>query len=115
MDGEDRKFILTAAWIFSSHGQSQRALPLLAALNEANPLDGTAAAAYAEILIAAGQYPKAAQVLRLADVPEELERAAAVLESRALLLSGKEAEAGKRWQRHLRSAAGAKSWIKDSP
>ena len=50
--------------------------------------------------------------LRAADLPPSLEHAEAVLETRALKLSGRRAEADSRWRRYLESKKGAeRRWI----
>ena len=51
-------------------------------------------------------------VLRAADVPAELAHAEAVLETRALRLAGRDAEADARWRRYIESRKGAdRKWI----
>lgn len=112
MDTEERQFLLTAAWLFVRHGQGARARALCAALVEENPRDGVSAAALAELLLAAGECREALRVVRAADFPEELARAEAVLEARALLALGRTREGNARWARYLESRKGAgRSWI----
>ena len=112
MGEEERQFLLTAAWIFMRHGRRDRALAVCEALCEADPRDGVAAAALAELLLAGGEASRAAEVLRLADFPPELAHAEAVLETRALRLSGRTAEAHARWSRYLEYRKGAaRKWM----
>ncbi len=93
MDKEERQFLLTTAWLFMRHGRRDRALCVCEALIEADPRDGVAAAALAELLLDDGQHGRAIEVLRAADFPQDLRHAEAVLETRALRLSGRKAEA----------------------
>lgn len=94
------------------HGQNDRAKPLVEALCEDNPRDGTAAAAFAELLLADGEPTRALDVLRMADFPPELAHAEAVLESRALKAAGRPKEAVNRWQRFVESRKGGdRRWI----
>ena len=82
------------------------------ALTEADPRDGVSAAALAEMMLADGEGFEALKVLRAADFPPELARAEAVLEARALAMSGRTAESAKRWKRFLESRKGKdRSWI----
>ncbi len=112
MDADDRQFMLTAAWLFARHGQRHRALPLCEALVEADPRDGVSAAAFAELLLADNEAARALEVLRAADFPRELDRAEAILETRALQALGKKGEAEKRWTRYTAAAKGAaRSWV----
>ena len=112
MDTDDRQFLLTAAWLFARHGQGARARTLCEALVEADPRDGVAAVALAELRLAEGDAAGALAVLRAADTPPELARAEALLEARALAALGKADEAAKRWRRHLESAkGGTRQWI----
>ncbi len=64
--------MLTAAWLFVRHGQSDRARVLVEALVEENPRDGVSAAALAELLLARGEARQALRVIRAADFPAEL-------------------------------------------
>ena len=112
MDEEERQFLLTAAWMFVRHGCRDRARAVCEALCEADPSDGVAAAALAELLLSGGEARRAMEILRLADFPKELAHAEAVLETRALRLSGRAAEAKARWSRYLESRKGpARQWV----
>ena len=112
MDRDDRQLMLTAAWLFARHGQGSRARALCAALVEDDPRDGISAAAYADRLLADQEAEKALQVLRAADFPPELDRAEALLETRALQMLGRPAEGARRWKRYLAASKGAnRTWI----
>lgn len=112
MDADDRQLLLTSAWMFARHGQGPRARVLCEALVEDDPRDGLSAAALAELLLTDGEAEKALSVLRAADFPQELQRAEALLESRALMALGKRDEAARCWQRHLAaSRGGRRQWI----
>ena len=112
MTAEERQFLLTAAWLFVRHGQPRRARALVEALTEADPRDGVSAAALAELMLADGEGFDALKVLRSADFPPELARAEAVLETRALAMTGRDAESAKRWKRFLESRKGkGRTWI----
>jgi len=112
MPDEERQFLLTVAWLFMRHGRSDRALSVCEAVLEADPRDGVAAAALAELLLERGDAKRAADVLREADIPPELSHAEAVLETRALRLSGRIAEAASRWNRYLESRKGSeRKWV----
>lgn len=112
MTGEERQFLMTAAWMFARHGQRRRALTVCEALVEDEPRDGAAAAALASMLLEAGDASRALEVLRRADTPASLEHAHAVLETRALRASGRGAEADSRWSRYIESRKGAaRRWI----
>ena len=112
MDADDRRLLLTAAWLFARHGQGARARTLCEALVEDDPHDGVSAVALAELRLAEGDAAGALAVLRAADVPPALGRAEALLEARALAALGKADEAAKRWRRHLAAAkGGARTWI----
>ena len=112
MPAEERQFLLTAAWLFMRHGRRDRALAVCEAVFEADPRNGIAAAALAELLLERGEARRAVEVLREADIPPELSHAEAVLETRALRLSGRAAEATSRWNRYLESRKGAeRKWI----
>ena len=114
MNADERQFLLTVAWMFMRHGQRSRALSVCEALCEEEPRDGVAAVALAELLLDDG--PSGAQrvldVLRAADIPPELEHAGAVLETRALRVLGRVAEADSRWHRYSESRKGAgRKWM----
>lgn len=112
MTSEERQFMLTAAWLFVRHGRSDRARVIVEALSEENPRDGVSAAAFAELLLAAGEAERALRVIRSADFPAELARAEAILETRALELTGRAQEGARRWKRYLASKKGERrSWI----
>lgn len=112
MESADRQFLLTAAWMFMRHGRRDRALAVCEALCEADPRDGVAAAALAELLLSEGDAGRAVEILRTADFPPELAHAQAVLETRALRLSGRAAEAQSRWNRYIESRKGAdRKWV----
>ena len=104
--------MLTAAWLFARHGQGARARALCAALVEDDPRDGVSAAAYAERLLADQEAEAALAVLRAADFPPELDRAEALLETRALQMLGKREEGARRWRRYVEASKGAeRKWI----
>ena len=112
MDENDRQFLMTVVWLFMRHGRRDRALAVCEALHEAEPHDGTVAVALAELYVADGQVSEALDVLRDADIPASLEHASAVIETRALRLLGRVAEADARWRRHLEARKGAaRKWI----
>ena len=112
MTAEERQFLKTAAWMFARHGQKPRAAAVCAALCEDDPRDGTAAAAYASLLLESGDAAHALTVLRAADFPQTLAHAQAVLETRALRLSGRVADADSRWSRYVESRkGGARRWL----
>ena len=112
MEEDERQFLLTAVWFFMRHGRRDRALSVCEAVYEADPGDGVAAVALAELLLGQGEAKRAVEVLRAADVPGDLSHAEAVLETRALRALGKGVEADARWRRHLESQKGAsRQWI----
>ena len=112
MDEDSRQFLLTAAWLFMRHGRRERALSVCEAVYEADPGDGVAAVALAELLLGQGETKRVVEVLRAATVPAELAHAEAVLETRALRLAGRGAEADARWRRYIESRKGAdREWI----
>ena len=112
MAEDERQFLLTAAWLFMRHGRRERALSVCEAVYEADPGDGIAAVALAELLLGRGETKRAVDVLHAADVPAELAHAEAVLETRALRLAGRDAEADARWRRYIESRKGAdRKWI----
>jgi predicted Zn-dependent protease len=112
MTDEERQFLLTAVWLFMRHGRRDRALGVCEALHEADPRDGVAAVALAELLLDKGDARRAVDVLRAAHVPPELSHAEAVLETRALKLSGRRIEADSRWRRYIESCKGSeRKWV----
>ena len=112
MESEERQFLLTAAWLFMRHGRRDRAIGVCEALCEADPRDGAASAALAELLLEEGKAQRAVEVLRSADFPPELAHAEAVLETRALRMAGRADEASSRWSRYIESRKGAgRKWI----
>ncbi|MBE6382373.1 MAG: hypothetical protein E7049_05085 [Lentisphaerae bacterium] len=112
MREEERQFLLTTAWLFMRHGRRERARSLFEVLLETDPRDGVAAVAYADLLVSEGLAREALDVLRIADVPPSLEHAEAVLETRALRMLGRKADADSRWRRYLESRKGAsRQWI----
>jgi len=112
MERDERQFLLTTAWMFALHGQNARARILCEALVEDDPRDGVAAAALAERLIEDREAATALKVLREADFPADLERAAALLETRALAMLGRKAEAERRWRRFTQASRGAaRTWV----
>lgn len=111
MDAEDRQLMLTAAWVFARHGQGARARTLCEALVEADPRDGVSAAALAERLVEDNEPDRALSVLRGADYPDALARPAALLETRALRMLGRNEEADRRWRRHLDAQKRNRQWI----
>ena len=112
MAPDDRQFLLTAAWLFARHGQSARARVLCEALVEADPTDGLSAAALAECLLADSEPEAALRTLSAARFPKALDRAEAILETRALHMLGRRGEAARRWARYVDASRGAKrSWV----
>ena len=112
MTSDERQFLLTAVWLFMRHGRRDRALGICEALYEADPNDGVAAVALADLLLERGDAKKAAEILRAADVPPELAHAQAVLETRALRVTGRAGEAKSRWNRYLEARKGSgRKWI----
>ena len=106
--------MLTAAWLFARHGRPRRARVIVEALVEDDPTDGVAAAALAELLLSAGEGASALKVLAAADFPSELSRAEAILETRALAMTGRKDDSERRWQRYLASQKGAqRSWVEE--
>ena len=94
------------------HGRRDRALGVCEALHEADPRDGVAAVALAELLLGNGEAARAVDILREADVPPELSHPEAVLETRALRLAGRAGEADSRWRRYLEARKGAdRKWV----
>ncbi|MBO7483459.1 MAG: hypothetical protein J6U17_06215 [Kiritimatiellae bacterium] len=112
MPTDERQFLMTAVWLFMRHGRRDRALGVCEALSESDPRDGTVAVAYADLLIGEGKASEAVEVLRAADMPPDLRHAEAVLETRALRVAGRGAEADSRWRRYIESQKGAsRQWI----
>ena len=112
MTEDERQFLLTAVWLFMRHGRRDRALGVCEALCEANPRDGAASAALAELLLEGGKAARAIEILRTADFDHGLLHAQAVLETRALRMAGRVAEAQSRWRRYLESRKGAeRKWV----
>ena len=112
MSEDERQFLLTAVWLFMRHGRRDRAFGVCEALYETDSRDGVAAVALAELLLERGDAKRAVGVLREADVSPDLSHAEAVLETRALRLSGRVAEAESRWRRYLESRKGSgRKWV----
>jgi predicted Zn-dependent protease len=112
MDSDERQFLLTVMWLFMRHGQPARARAICEALVEENPRDGVAVAALAELLLDSGDARGALEAIRAADFPPNLLHAEAVLETRALRMAGRRAEADARWKRYLESRKGGeRRWI----
>jgi len=112
MSEDERQLLLTAVWLFMRHGRRDRAMGVCEALCEADPRDGVSASAFAELLLETGDASRAIEVLSAADFPPSLAHAQAVLETRALKLSGRKAEAESRWRRYLESRKGvSRQWI----
>ena len=82
------------------------------ALCEANPRDGVSAAALATLMLSDGDGLGALRALRKANFPVSLDRVEAILETRALNMTGRKAEGTRRWTRYLESRkGGARKWI----
>ena len=112
MTEEERQFLRTAAWLFMRHGRPDRAQSVCEALHEADSRDCVAAVALAELLLERGEARRAVEVLRSADVSQDLAHAEAVLETRALRLAGRSREADSRWHRYLEARKGTgRKWI----
>lgn len=112
MDSEDRSLLITIAWLFARHGQLHRARTICEALVEADPKDGVPALAAAELMLADGDAKTALSALRRTDIPKELTREAAMLESRALALLGRKDESARCWKRYVASSKGEKrQWV----
>jgi len=107
MTSDERQFLHTAAWMFIRHGRRDRAIGVCEALCEDDPRDGAAAAALAELLLDSGDTARALELLRSSEFPPALDHAQAVLETRALRMSGRAAESAARWKRYLESRKGA--------
>ena len=112
MSEDERQFLLTAVWLFMRHGRRDRAIGVCEAIYEADPRDGVASAALAELLLEDGNPARALELLRTSDFPPALGHAQAVLETRALIMSGRADEARSRWGRYLESKKGAeRKWM----
>lgn len=112
MEKDDREFLLTAAWLFARHGQTLRARTLCEALIEGDSRDGYSAAALATCQLADGEPRAALATVRAAVFPPELARAAAMLETRALIGLGKKEEGERCWRRYVESTkGGARKWV----
>ena len=112
MSNDERQFLLTAVWMFMRHGQPARARNICEALVEDDIRDGIAAVALAELLLDEGEAARAIEVLRAADISQDLLHAEAVLETRALRQVGREGEASARWRRYLEARKGAaRQWV----
>lgn len=112
MPSDERQFLLTVVWLFMRHGRRDRALSVCEALVEADPRDGVAASAMAELLLEEGEAARALEVLRGADFPPSLAHAEAVLETRALRRLGRLSDAQSRWNRFLESQKGTeRKWV----
>lgn len=73
--------------------------------------DGVSAAALAALQLEAGEAEAALKTLAGARFPRSLERAEAILETRALRALGRQAGAERRWQRYLNAAkGGGRTW-----
>ena len=106
--------MLTVAWLFVRHGKPRRARVLMEVLVEDDPNDGVSAAALAELLLADGEGDAALRVLQMAEFPEELTRAEAILETRALAMIGRKSDSVKRWNRYIESRKGAnRNWVSE--
>ena len=104
--------MLTTAWLFARHGQGSRARVLLEAVVEDDPRDGVTAAMLADLLLAEHRPTAALEAVRSAEFPPNLRRAEALLETRALRMLGKEAEADARWSRFVKASAGSgREWV----
>lgn len=113
MDSDDRQLLLTTAWLFSIHGQASRARTLCEALVEADPRDGVAAIALAELLLDVGDAKGALKALTQTTCPKGLERAEALLETKALAFAGRKDEAAHRWKRYVATAKGSdRAWVR---
>ena len=112
MNEDERQFLLTVAWLFMRHGRRERALSVCEAVYEADPENGVAAVALAELLLSRGEPARALDSLRPAAVPPSLAHAEAVLETRGLQALGRRNEAAARWKRYLASRKGAeRPWM----
>ena len=113
MEADDRQFLLTTAWLFSIHGQPSRARVLCEALVEDDPQDGVAAIALADLLLDEGDAKGALKALTQTRCPKGLERAEALLETKALSLAGRKDDAARRWKRYVAASKGSgRAWVK---
>ncbi len=103
---------MTAAWLFARHGQGARARALCEALVEENPKDGVAALAAAELMLADNDAESALKALRHTVCPRGMERAEALLETRALVALGLRDEGARRWRRYVNSTVSDRKWVK---
>ena len=112
MEEDERKLMMTVAWLFARHGCLRRARTLLECLAEETPQEGIVAAALAELQLADGAAEDALATLRAATFPMELRRAEALLETRALRALGRAEEAAARWRRYVKASQGAsREWV----
>lgn len=109
---EDRALLMTTAWLFARHGQSARARALCEVLVEENPKDGVAAIAAADLMLEDNDAPAALKVLRRTECPTGMERAAALLETRALVALGRRDEGAHRWRRYVNSVSAERKWVR---
>ena len=112
MEREDRSLLMTAAWLFARHGQGARARALCEALVEENPKDGVSALAAAELMLADNDAESALKALRRTVCPRGMERAEALLETRALVALGLRDEGARRWRRYVNSTVSDRKWVK---
>ena len=67
---------------------------------------------YGVVRIICAEPERAAEVLRAADYPPELDRAEALLETRALVQLGRQRDASLRWRRYVAAQKGGnRSWV----
>ncbi len=114
MPEEDKQVTLTAAWLFMQHGQTAKAKAICRAVNEDDPGDGVCAALLAQLHLDDGEPEAALATLRQASIPAELERAAAVLETRALRELGRAEESRRRWEAYVvshRANGARRDWV----
>ena len=112
MSDDERQLLLTVAWMFVRHGQVRRARTILECVVEETPSDGIAAAVLADLMLRDGEALSALKALRAAMFPAPLQRAAAMLETRALKMLGKADEAEARWRRYANAARGIRrEWV----
>ena len=113
MEEDERKLMMTVAWLFAHHGRTDRARVILECLSEDSPREGVVAATLADLQLAAGEPEAALRTIRAAEFPSALKRAEAMLETRALHALGKTGESRARWQRYVNASKGAKrEWVK---
>lgn len=112
MDEEDKQVILTAAWLFMQHGQTQKAKALCREVNEQEPSDGVCGALLAQLYLDDAEPEEALEVIRNTTFPPELERVAALLEARALKDTGHPEEGRECWQKYLEQKNGrTRRWV----